>query len=452
MDNAIEQLTSAGSARRALWGVYAVEQKSGNVVADVNGTRMFVPASNRKLVTAAMTTAAFEPDATFVTEARSAAPPVGGGIAGDLVIVPTGDPSWSAQLLEGRNGTTKLRELAAGIAKAGVSRVDGDLVIDCGRFEDPEPLPPGWIWDELAANYAPRPSALSLNQNLIGVVIEPGSVGSPAKARFSSGGEPATLINNSITTAAGSVPTLNVIRSLEGDTITLTGGLPAGTPSGTRALPAGNPLEIAADAFMEALKRENVAVSGKVRVERRSPQAKHLLASVSGARISTILTMCMRESDNFLAESLYLLAGAERTGRVSYRSARQAEANYWKKIGIGADEYRAVDGSGLSREDHVSPRALVALLRERRETEWFVESLPVSGVNGTLRYRLSDKGLARRVKAKTGTLDGVSSLAGYIEAPSGRVITFAVIANNYTTSTAGIRKTIDDIVAMLATR
>lgn len=450
LDSRIENLIDSGSASFAVWGVYAEEADSGRVLADINGGRLFVPASNRKLVTTALAARRFEPGEQLRTELRAGQMSAAGLVDGDIVLHATGDPSWMPGLLGGRPGQSKLIALAKQAAASGLRRATGSLVIDTRRFRERSPLPPAWAWDELGSSYAGRPAILSLNANLAGITIEPSRVDQPLNAS-NHGAVPAfEFINQSITLSGGSAPTFRLERSLEGRTLTLLGGLPADAGQSVRSIPLGDPAQYNAQLFLNALREEGVAVEGGVRFEETNGKGDVLLGITAGAAMADMLARCNEESDNFLAESLYLVCAADRYGSGSYDAAHQLENEFWKGLDIDTRLVEPSDGSGLSRENLIAPRAFVRLLGEMRETGWYVESFPVSGQSGTLRYRLSRDGMAGRVRAKTGTLDGVSCLTGYVTANSGRTVIFSIMANNYTSSASGIRNTIDDIVAILA--
>lgn len=449
LDGRIERLTSEGAARRAIWGVYAVDAKSGEVIADVNGTRCLVPASNRKLVSTALVSTAYKADETVATEFR--APALSGGRAPSVTLHAAGDPSWYPEFLRGRSGTTVFTELARAAKEKGLNAIEGDVQIDVSLFTNPDPLPPGWVWDNFVETYSSRPAALSFNQNLVGISLKPTAVGSPVQASFPIAVEPFRIVNESVTLGGGAAPTLSVDRALDGSMVTLRGGLPLGTPPSSRAIPLGNAVEVSGALLMEALKKQGITVGGKLVVGRFPERGSVELATMQGAPIADLLRVCNEESDNFLAESLYLLAAARLSGRASYASAHAVEENFWKKIKVDPAEVNAADGSGLSRENFVTPRALVELLRAREGDAMFKASLPVSGRTGTLRYRLGE-GLAGRVRAKTGTLDGVAALSGYLTANSGRTIYFSIMANNFASGPGPIRARIDDIVEVLAGR
>lgn len=451
LDDRIEKLTSQGAAARSLWGVYAIDLKSGDVVANVNGTRLHVPASNRKLVSTAMAASVYEPTDRITTELRCAGA-AGGVIQGDIVLKAMGDPSWTPILQNGRSGVVKLRDLAKQAKAAGVTEVTGDVVVDVGRFGEPAPLGAGWIWEDLSENYGSRAAVLSVNHNLIGLNIGPGAVGGPVKAEWTTPAVGIEVENESETGPRGSAPTLALIRDLGGRSVRLTGKLPASSPTAARAVPAGDPVQIWGDVLRYYLEDEGIKVHGDVKLRRNVQSADKVIGSVEGATIQEIMKECNKESDNFLAESLYLLCSAKQYGVGSYKGSRELETKFWNQLGVDPREIEAADGCGLSRENYITPHAFATLLRGFHEVDWFVDTLPVSGHSGTLRYRLSQNGLAGRVHAKTGTLTGVSALSGYVTANSGRIICFSIIANNYTSSTGTTRNTIDDIVEVLASR
>lgn len=449
LDNEVARIASKGAAGQALWGVYAVDLKTGKEIASFNENKLFIPASNRKLVTAALATRAFRADEKLQTTLTAQA--VSGGTARGVVLHAAGDPSWTPSLAGGRPGRAVLKRMAKAAREAGVSRIEGDVLLDASIYSEHSPLPPGWPWDEFANSYASRPSALAVDMNLAGVQIKPSGQGEPPQVSFMGGVEPFRVSNNAATNRAGSAPTLRLSMSPGGDTMILDGTIPADAQPASRSVPMGAPAEIAARMFEMALRDEGIEFPGSVVItSTRHERGAKVLAVAEGSSIAEMLTLCMEESDNYLAESLYLLAASRQAGRGSYRSAHDVERAYWKSIGVAAGDAEPADGSGLSRKNLVTPRALVALLRERSSCDWFVDSLPVSGRTGTMRYRLSEGGLAGKVVAKTGTLDSVGSLSGYVRASSGRTIAFSIMANHHTCSSAAVRSSINEIVELLA--
>ncbi|MDK2971119.1 MAG: hypothetical protein PWP23_874 [Candidatus Sumerlaeota bacterium] len=452
LDREVEQIIAGGASGRALWGVYAADVKSGEVIADLNEDKLFVPASNRKLVATAMALKYIGASKVLETTVEAATKPSGGRIAGDLVVRAVGDPSWTASLQNGRTGASVLRSVARSLKEQGITSISGDVVVDASRYREPTPMPEGWEWSDFQTSDGALPSVFGIDRNLASVLIEPGSPGEAVKIAFDSRTEAFTIINNAVTGRRDSAPTFQIARGLDGTRLVATGSLASNTPVGRRAMPLGRPAEFAAREFAAILQAEGISVSGEARVTTSSVPKGDVLATIRSATIAEIATRANEDSDNFLAESLYLLAGAELYGRGSYTASLEAERRFWRDAGVETTAWVGADGSGLSRRNLVSPKAFAALLTTMHDNEAFRESLAVSGRSGTLHYRLSGNGMAGRVRAKTGTLTGVAALSGYVTTNSGKTIVFSILVNNFSSSPSPIRADIDRIVEALARR
>ncbi len=452
LDAQIEAIINQGAAARAHWGVYAVRGRQREVIADVNGGRLFVPASNRKLVSTALALETLGAEYVLRTVAHVAEAPAGGVVSGDLVIRAVGDPGWAADngLLDGQPGRSVLVNLARQIAGAGITQVRGDLVIDTSRFREPDFIPPGWDWENMQMSFASLPSVFGINHNLGAVRVAPGRVDEPVNVDPMGSVNPFTVINRSVTGRAGSQPTIELRRSLDGRELLVRGALSADAAEGIRSIPLGEPTLFAARELLAILNERGVQVAGKVAFSDRPIPLGQVVGTVSSVPLPKMLAVTNMDSENHLAESLYLLAGAEVFKTASYRASHDAEARMWSRLGVDPSEVMPSDGSGLSRKNLISPRALVRLLDSLEGNGTYVESLARTGYRGTLRYRLSDDAMRGRIRGKTGTLDGVTALSGYIDHGSDRVVVFAILVNNFSGNTSTIRGRVDDIVKLLA--
>lgn len=449
LDGRVEaEIRGSGAASRALWGVYAKDLASGQVLADVNGQKLFIPASNRKLVSTAMA-ARYLKDEALVTVIHVPTIQSGGVVPGDLVVEAVGDPTWNASFLRAP-GRSQLTSLARQVAQSGVRRVTGNLVIDASRFTDPAPEPETWTLSDFQANYGAIASVFGIDRNLGRVTLTPTTPGNPIDVGFVGASAPFKIYNLAQTGEVDSAPTIQLFRGLDGEELEVTGRLPKGSRDGSRALPLGRPVEFAAKELYAALAEEGVTVDGSIVIAESDRAEGQVIAEVRGAALGEILEETNLESDNYLAESLYLLAGRELFAKGSYEASHAAEKTFWRSFPVESDEWVGEDGSGLSRRNLITPHALVELLGGMNENTLFVNSLPVSGHNGTLRYRLSKDGMAGKVMAKTGTLTGVTALSGYITPGDGRVVAFSVLVNNHASSSTPIRRVVDEIVMVLA--
>jgi len=168
--------------------------------------------------------------------------------------------------------------------------------------------------------------------------------------------------------------------------------------------------------------------------------------------LAAIVAETNKRSDNFFAETLLLTLGQEVTGRGDYGTAAKEVEAWVRSLGVPAAEFRMLDGSGLSRQDAASPRALVSLLRHMRQRDTFPvfrDSLAVAGQDGTLRNRMRFSPAQGKIMAKTGTLREVRALSGYVQGADGTLYAFALLANDYRVHGSRVKKIFDEICTVL---
>lgn len=352
-----------------------IDAATGKVLLDRASASLVTPASPLKILTAAAALSVLGPGHRIATRVVSSANVSKGVLAGDLVLVGGGDPTLSAGRDAGRYPTpATLNDLAARVAKAGIRTVTGRLLIDSTLFAG-EVLAPGWR----------------------GTYVLEGSV-APVSALEVDEGRPA------------SNPT-------------------HGPRSQSPALDAG-------DAFVQALHRAGVRLT-RPYLAGTAPVGSRVIASVTSAPVRELVERMLTESDNDLAECLGRLVSVVRNGPGTFAGAAAAVGEELTKLGLplpaGA---RLVDASGLSREDRISPAYLTSLLRliassTHTSLRAALTGLPVAAGSGTLakRFRLgSATSGAGVVRAKTGSLSGVSALVGTVVTQGGRLLLFAVSA------------------------
>jgi D-alanyl-D-alanine carboxypeptidase/D-alanyl-D-alanine-endopeptidase (penicillin-binding protein 4) len=154
-------------------------------------------------------------------------------------------------------------------------------------------------------------------------------------------------------------------------------------------------------------------------------------------------------SQNLHAEMLLRLLGREKGASASVAGGLDVLRGFLAQAGVHSEEYAFYDGSGLSRQNLVSPRATVKLLRYAAKQSWgaeYIESLPLAGVDGTLASRFQSLPLAAILRAKTGSLDHVNALSGYLTTASGQRLVFSIYCNNHTLASKKANDVIDEIV------
>lgn len=416
-------------------GVVVRAADTGRVVYDREGDRRMVPASNQKLLTSAAALEVLGADYRFTTEVLASGDRAGSELHGDLYLRGTGDPSMQVD---------DYARLAAAVANRGIRTVRGSVVAD-DTWYDAVRLGDDWAWDDEQYGYAAPISALTVapeanaEPGSILVEVRPGSA--PGRAAVV-GTVPATdqvrVVNRATTGAAGTARTVQVERAHGTNTIVVSGTIPAGAASYTAQRSTADPTSLAAEVFAEALAEHGVSVVEDV--ERSvTPEAARPLVEHESAPLAELLVPMMKLSLNGYAESLVKAMGRAAHKEGTAETGLEAMTAALVVIGVDAAELRAADGSGLSRKNLVAADQLAELLIEVRDEAWFGEweaALPVAAaperlVGGTLRDRMEGTPAAGNVRAKTGSLTGVSALSGYVRGTDGQRMVFSVIFNNY---------------------
>ena len=387
---------------------------------------MMQPASTMKMYTSAVALDHFGPDFTFRTPVLRDGPVgPGGTIAGNLYLRGVGDPSLGSRFWHDEE---PMDALAREIVRAGIKHVRGDIVGDATAFDD-KTVPDGWKTSYLGAAYAARVSALSLNENLVWVVVKP--QGHSASVSL----DPATSaipLENEVRVTGGSGGRISAVRRSDG-TIDVRGTIGARSGPLKYSLVADNPALFATGALRAALQKAGVTIDGQTRVG-ITPNTAVELAAVASPPLAQIIGEMDRESINVFAELLFRAAahdalhqiGSAETGLVNLRDFLS------KKVGTSANVVDVADGSGLSTLDHVTPRSMVRLLGYAHRAPWgpvFHAALPVEGESGTLKRHGKGAPSRGNLHAKTGTTNTVAALGGYVTAKNGEVLAFSLIYN-----------------------
>ncbi len=412
------------------WGVVVMTLEGAELLA-IRPDERFIPASNTKLFT---TAAAFHflqnlevPDHATGTslwlEAR------GEGEAPDLVLRGAGDASFADHPDCLANC---LHQLADAALAAGVKRVS-DVIGDDSLM--PASLwGQGWSWNNFVWYYTAPVSALSVNENTLGLRVAPAAEpGAPLEAAWLAGDDLLTLDNRAVTGAEGAETTLRMERVPGDDQVRMTGAVPIGTPARTFALAVHNPAETAAARFIRLLRERGIEVEGgaKARSTRGDAPATQIVRLTPPALIESVQRVS-RDSQNLHAELLLRRIALAR-GDVSPEGGAKVLADLVLDAGLTPVDIELFDGSGLSSYNRVSPRGAARFILWASQQAWGEDwraTLPAGGAEGTLARRFRGTILEGRIFAKTGSLHGVNALSGYMLTASGRTLIFSVFAND----------------------
>ena len=445
----LDELFSSDVLARSLVAVRASSLNDGRIVYERNANTLVIPASNMKVVTMAVAAERLGWDATFETRLEAAGQIADEVLRGDLIVTGGGDPSIAAQDLR---SPALFGEWAEAVRAAGIRRVAGRLIGDDNAFDD-EPWGAGWAWDYLAAGYAAPSGALSYNENIAVLTIAPGAAPqSPARVSIGPPGHGLEVVNRVTTGLRESTAAITLARLPGAATLSITGTVPAGGAAVLRTTTVDNPTRFFVEALRTALWERGIAVEGGAwdiddLSQPPATGARRQIATRSSGSLANLVGYAMKVSQNFYAEMILKALGRSAGKAGSVENGRQAVRETLTRWGLPVTSLVMYDGSGLSRYNYVTTDLLVEVLEhvwsDPRLRGPFAASLPVGGRDGTLQSRMSSPLLDRRVQAKTGTINNVRALSGYVETELGERLAFSMIANNFTAPNAEVDAVMD---------
>lgn len=469
----VDSLVEAPEFANAHWGVLIVDPARGDTLYSRNADKLFMPASNMKLVTGSVALAQLGPDYRFRTVFAAGGPIRDGVLEGDLLVTGYGDPTSSDRMLT--DGMRPLRAAADSLAARGVTRIAGAIREAGDAFPDAN-YGLGWAWDDFEYSYSAGVDELIFNEGFAAVTILAGdSAGKPV--RVSTRPDSTTpLVRNlarTVDSSGGAKSDIEVHWDSVGPAVIVTGTIVAGD-----SLVENVAHRDAASAYLAALTtaiRDRGIAIGPTTVARRGAKSRPAPpraggdapiaaagADSLGDSLFTLVSPPLREilpafekpSQNQIGEILLKTLGRERRGAGTADSGAAVVAEQLAAWGIPKEGFAIADGSGLSRHNYLSPRTIVRILDGiRRDTSFtvFYDALPIAGVDGTISSRMRGTPAEGNVRAKTGYIDKARSLSGYVTAADGSMLYFSLLCNNYTVPTSAVNRVQDRIAARLAT-
>ena len=486
LQDRVAGVLGAPDLARGFWGIEVVSLSTGKTLYSQNADKLFTPASNTKLFTTAAALALIGPDYKFRTTVETTGTlDRYGRLNGDLVLVGHGDPNLSGRELPYDLRTQRnddpiqaLESLADALVQKGVKFIDGDIVADDSYFAF-ERYGEGWSQDDLVwADGAPV-SALTINDNVVFVNILPADrPGEKAFVSVKPFADYYHLDNRIITTPAGTGRKFFVNREPGSTVLTLWGNMPLDDAGANEALAIEDPAEFAAGLFRQLLEKRGIVIYGHQRTRHTElaslstfsvtaiapsrggsdndgqsgplkTQQPITLASYESKPLLQDVRVVNKVSQNLHAEILLRLLGRERGNAGTIEGGLEVLRGFLTQAGIPNDQYVFYDGSGLSRQNLVTPHAIVQLLRYCSTQPWgaaYKTTFPISGVDGSLSDRLNSPRLQNRIVAKTGALGGVKALSGYATSDAGQVVVFSILSNNFNLPAKRVTDAIDQLV------
>jgi len=394
----VDSLIAQPQFRSAQWGVLVVDPVTGDTLVSRNAGKLFMPASNMKIVTSAVALTQLGADYRYRTTFAARGQLHDSVLDGDLIVIGRGDPTMSDRMRG--NAMAAMDTIADSVVRRGIRRITGSLVAGGNAFPDTV-WGHGWAWDDLSEYYGAGVDELFFNEGMA----------------------PTTL-------------------------------RPNGTRDSLYSGPSKDPDRAYLAALDSALVHRGILVAGGV-----APRSLDTLPALDtlfvlwSPPLREILRALLKPSQNQIAEILLKTIGLERGGLGTADSAGKIVAAQLLSWGAQPDGFVLNDGSGLNRHDLVTPETIVRILAAiQRDTAFaaYYAALPIAGVDGTIRNRMKGTAAENNVHAKTGSLGGVRSLSGYVTTADGERLIFSILCNNYTTASNSVTGLADTIAASLA--
>lgn len=442
----LDALLEVAWLRHGFCGVVVRDLQTGETLYQREAHKMLIPASNTKLITTAAALALLGSEYRMRTQVLMEGTLNRDGILrGNLILRGEGDATLDY---------AGLKNLAQQVQERGIRRVEGLLLYD-DSYLDAERYGFGWNIDDEPYGYQAQMSALCAERNAVRLFAQPAEkVGEPTKLRL----EPATdyiqVVNLTRTVPKGTPNTgLSATRPRAQNLLIVSGTIAEDAPENSVGrFAVENPSHYTAWLFRQALREVGVELTGGIAPLMHSIGSPQLVAEHLSPPIGEIVALINKPSDNLLSEVVLKVIGKQKRGQGTTQAGLEAVRAFLQEMGLEMEAVHLVDGSGLSRMNGISAENLVRLLVAMARSpyaETYRRSLPIYGVDGTLRNRLRETPVQGKGYAKTGSLYRVSSLSGYLVCQSGREVTFAIMMNAYNASGAESRALQDQLIRLL---
>ncbi|MGB3510436.1 MAG: D-alanyl-D-alanine carboxypeptidase/D-alanyl-D-alanine-endopeptidase [Microcoleaceae cyanobacterium] len=444
LSNEIDTVINRPIFNRSRWGILVETLSEKTTVYSRDAEYYFIPASTAKLLTTAAALQKLSPQFRIRTSVYSDG-------NGNIYVVGRGDPSLT---------DTQLKNLAQQLKQQGIESIN-QLIADDSYFQGTG-VNPNWEWEDVQAGYGAPINSLILNQNSIDLVLSPQGLGQPLQVTFvnPAEGRKWQIENNSVTVGKNEKEFVEVGRDFVQPIIRISGKLRLGSASEPVYVAVVAPVDNFLNKFREVLVTAGIKVS---QIVKKSEITSNInlteLAFVESPTLAELIEEVNRKSNNVYAEALLRQMGVRSRLVPKKKSNNETLAKGLEEVkviltrlGVTPNSFVLNDGSGLSRHNLVSPEALVQTLRIMANSPLaniYRNSLPVAGASGTLSRRFRNSFAEGNVQAKTGTISGVSGLAGYIQPANFEPLVFSIIVNQSELETKNLRSAIDEIVLLL---
>ena len=458
LEERLGQVLSAPVLVRSSWGVQVQSLDTGKILFSENPEKRLIPASNLKLLTAVAAVEDLGPDFRFTTRIWTDGRIEDGTLEGNLIIQGGADPTLGARFyspdperMEEGDPVGVFRKWRENLRKLGIQRIRGRLLADDSLLAAEGPGR-GWSWDDLVYGYGAVPSGLQYNEGVALVRVSPTVTGAPAHLLWR---PPTPLIRLRNRTRTGPRQELELKWPSLGEEIVLEGAVDPSQDPVWLSVAVRDPVRYFTGTFAEFLRASHLELMGHREGEHghgHPGESRTELFSHDSPPLSQVLRVFLKISQNLYGETLVRMLDPSSRGKRGAAGLMRMESILEHRIGLDPDSFLLADGSGLSRHNLISAGAMLRLLEYVHRQSYgsaFRQWLPVAGTDGTLRRRMIGPGLKGRVQAKTGSMEGVRALSGFLETLHGETLVFAMLVNHLRQDEADLRALQEEFLQVL---
>ncbi|MGZ5284730.1 MAG: D-alanyl-D-alanine carboxypeptidase/D-alanyl-D-alanine endopeptidase, partial [Kaistella sp.] len=394
--------------RNANWGFVIYDPKTKKVVSSYNENASLIPASTTKLLTTDTAVSLLGERFRWITQLEySGQIDENGNLQGNLYIVGSGDPSLGTNKAGASSYAGIVSDFIAAISEKGIKKINGDIIIQTGIFKanKTQKLPENIVWLENGNYYLPAGSTYSINPENERLIAKPANP-------FAE--------NKNFYYISPYIKQMVYADKFEGAGLTTK---------------VADPPAYLANSLRTSMIKRGLGVTGKVvtKIADLNPEKRTTITAYQSPTLAEIIYYTNQRSDNALAEATLRMVGFQKKGDQTLESGRSVVVEHLKSSAFETDGLNYMDGSGLSRNNLVTPISQVKFLTNIMDEKYYkmyFDSLPIAGQSGTLKSMFSGEGYGQ-IFAKTGTLNKVKTLAGYMKTNTGKTLVFSLLINNY---------------------
>jgi D-alanyl-D-alanine carboxypeptidase/D-alanyl-D-alanine-endopeptidase (penicillin-binding protein 4) len=453
----LQALINNPDMSNAIIGVSVRSLSSGEQFFKYNDTKSFTPASNQKILTTATALKLLGKEFKYTTSAYLDGDLLQNGeYFGGIIIRGSGDPTMSNYFI--KDPLEFVEMFASKLDSMGVRIIRGNIIGDDSYFDDVY-YGPGWAWDDFLFPFCAQSNALSINDNMVSIRVQQGdTTGSPADIFVNPDCSYFRVINRIRTVGIGDLSEIVPFREPNSNIFELDGQIAFDT-SGVNTIDLqvtiDNPTLYFLNILKETLEKHNIRFRGALLdIQDYNDEIDYMslkpVFEYQSPNLSEIVKIINQQSHNLAADNLLRTIAKETTGVGSFANGSLQMIKFASSAGIPPDKIAIFDGSGLSRFNLFTPKYMVDLLAKIYKTEFrdvFMASLASPGQEGTLKRRMTQTLAEKRVKAKSGSMNNISTLSGYVTTRDNEILAFSIMTMNFTVPRT-LAHNIEDLICM----